>query len=237
MGAAATAAGMAMAMVLGGCATVHQSTAEASFAGKHADFKYAEVEVVRQSEARSCGLAALTSVLRYWEHPVTEKDLLARYPVRSGAGHSLQTLQEIAQQQGVLSFALSLGPGPSGPPSAQLSEHIRKGRPVIVAVRLPQGRYFGDPVPVLGTLDARTLRPFGMVPSSTGDEFKLHYVVVFGEDATRYLVMDPAYGIVVVPRASLLQWWGDLGHAALLCSPAPLPGPTPSSPPSTPPSS
>ena len=72
-----------------------------------------------------------------------------------------------------------------------------------------------------GTLDARTLRPFGLVPSSGGQEYKYHYVVVFGEDPTRYLLMDPAYGIVSVPRSALLPWWKDLGFAALLCSPAP----------------
>jgi hypothetical protein len=169
---------------------------------------------------------------------VTEADLLARHPVRSGQGHSLQTLQAIAQEHGLLAYAVSMAPGPAGSPSAQLSRHLAKGRPVIVAVRLPQGRYFGGEIPVLGTLDARTLRPFGMVPSSTGQEFKHHYVVVFGEDPTRYLLMDPAYGIVSVPRKSLLEWWGDVGHAALLCSPAPtVPSPaTPniSSPPTLP---
>ncbi len=215
---------LALSMLGASCAgTSYQSTTEAGFTARYDDFTYAAVETVRQSEARSCGLAALTCVLRYWDHGVTEPELLARHPVRSGHGHSLQTLRLIAQNEGMLAFALSLKPGSSGTPAAQVSEHIAKGRPLIVAVRLPQGRYFANPVPVLGPVDARTLRPFGLVPSLTGQEYKLHYVVLFGEDATRYLLMDPAYGIVSVPKSSLLQWWSDPGYAALLCSPPPAP--------------
>lgn len=229
----AAAAAAAFALALSSCTSaVPQVPTAPDFAEAHRDFTYAEVEVVRQSAPRSCGLAALACVLRYWERPVTEAALLARHPVGGGHGHSLQSLQAIAREHGLLAFALSLAPGPDGSPAARLSEQIAKGRPVIVAVRLPQGRYFGDPVPVIGTLDARTLRPFGLVPSSRGEEYKLHYVVVFGEDPSRYLVMDPAYGIVTVPRASLLPWWGDLGHAALLCSAAPaasVPAPPPAS--------
>jgi hypothetical protein len=214
---------------------VHQSTTEAPFVDQYGRFTYSEVEVVRQSDPRSCGLAVLACVLRYWDIPATEADLLKRHPVPSGLGHSLQTLQHIAQQEGLLAFALSLKPGSAGTTEAQLSEQLRKGRPVILAVRLPQGRYFGDPVPVLGTVDARTLRPFGLVPSASGEEYKYHYVVVFGEDPSRYLLMDPAYGIVTVPRTSLMTWWRDLGFAALLCSPAPAPLPSPSIPPPSPP--
>lgn len=219
-----------LALLTSCASTAHRSTIDPAFTARYSGFSYAEVEAVRQSEPRSCGLAVLTCVLRYWDHPVTESALLARHPIPSGAGHSIQSLREIAESEGVLAFALSLNPGPSGSPAAQLSEQIAKGRPIIVAVRLPNGKYFGDPVPVLGTVDARTLRPFGLVPSASGQEFKLHYVVVFGEDTTRYLLMDPAYGIVTVPKTSLLQWWQDLGYAALLCSPAPTPTTPPPSP-------
>jgi len=226
--AARLAACGAVGLGLAACAsTVHPSTSAASFAGQFADFTYAEVEVVRQSDPRSCGLAALACVLRYWDRPVSEGALVAQHPVTSGVGHSLQTLQRIAQKEGLLAFALSLRPSLAGSPSDQLSEQIAKGRPVILAVRIPQGRYFGKELPVLGTVDARTLRPFGLVPSATGEEYKLHYVVVFGEDQSRYLLMDPAYGIVSVPRPALLRWWGDVGYAALVCSSAPTPEPPP----------
>ena len=220
---------------LAGCAgTVPQSTKEPAFAARYGSFTYAEIEVVRQSEPKSCGLAALACVLTYWEKPATEAGLLARHPVRSGLGHSLQTLQAIAQEQGLLAFAVSFQPGRSGSPAAQLSQQLAKGRPVIAAVKLPQGRYFSDPVPVIGTLDARTVRPFGLVPASGGQEYKLHYVVVIGEAQDRYLLMDPAYGIVSVPAASLLPWWKDMGFAALLCSPAPAGSPSSASSPTTP---
>lgn len=204
------------------CASLPSSTKEETFSRKYAHFAYAEVETVRQTTPKSCGLAVLACVLRYWEKPATEPELVAQFPVVTGRGHSLQRLREIAQERGLLAFAVSMN-GPAGTPAAQLSEQISKGRPVIAAVHCPEGRYFGDPVPVLGTLDARTWRPFGIVPSSTGSAFKHHYVVVFGEDRERYLLMDPAYGIVSVAKPSLLAWWKDEGYSALICSPAPVP--------------
>lgn len=221
--ASVSLAALAAAIVgLTGCAgTVPQSTKEPAFTGRYGSYTYAEVEAVRQSTAKSCGLAALSCVLKYWEKPVTEAELLAKFPVRSGLGHSLETLRAIAQEQGLMAFAVSFQPGRSGSPAAQLSQQLAKGRPVIAAVKLPQGRYFSDPVPIIGTLDARTVRPFGLVPATGGQEYKLHYVVVIGESGDRYLLMDPAYGIVSVPSVALLPWWGDLGYAALLCSPAP----------------
>lgn len=203
------------------CASLPHSTKDATFGRKYGDFTYAEVEVVRQTTAKSCGLAVLACVLRYWEKPASEPELVAQFPVVTGRGHSLQQMREIARNRGLLAFAVSMN-GPAGTPAAQLSEQIAKGRPVIVAVHCPEGRYFGDPVPILGTLDARTLRPFGMVPSSTGSAFKHHYVIVFGEDRERYLLMDPAYGIVSVAKAPLLSWWKDEGYSALVCSPAPV---------------
>jgi hypothetical protein len=120
----------------------------------------------------------------------------------------------------LLAFAVSMN-GPEGPPQVQLDGHLARGRPVVIAVYCPHGRYFGEEIPVVGTLDARSLRPFGLVPTLTGEEKKHHYVVVIGQDATRYLVMDPAYGIGAVSRRSLVDWWRDEGYAALVCSPRP----------------
>jgi hypothetical protein len=135
----------------------------------------------------------------------------------------MQQLRSIAEDEGLLAFAVSMR-GSEGPPQRQLDSHLARGRPVIIAVYCPQGRYFGREVPVLGTLDARSLRPFGLVPTATGREKKHHYVVVIGQDPTRYLVMDPAYGIGAVSRQSLVDWWRDEGYAALVCSPRPGPG-------------
>ncbi len=218
------------AAALTACATVTQSTKDAVFQRKYGSFTYAEVEAVKQTTQRSCGLAALVCVLRYWEKPASEADLVARHPLRKNAiGHTVEALRDIAASHGLAAFAVSF----ADRPAAHLSEQISKGRPVIVPVYCPQGRYFGDPLPVLETTDARVFRPFGIVPSATGKEFKHHYVVIVGEDRTRYLVMDPAYGLVTVGKESLLGWWKQESHAALLCAPAaaetPAPVPAPAS--------
>jgi hypothetical protein len=115
-------------------------------------------------------------------------------------------------------------------PAAALSEQLARGRPVIIAVHCPQGRYFGEPVPVLGSWDRRSIRFFG----DTSSGRKHHYVVVIGENDRNYLVMDPAYGIGPVREQPLLDWWRDESYAALVCSPPPEPAgttPTPASPP------
>jgi predicted double-glycine peptidase len=208
---------LVVAGALASCGTLPQSTTSAVFTRRYGDFTYADVEAVRQTTQKSCGLAALACVLRYWEKPVTEPELVTKYPLESGAGHSLQRLQAIAVEHGVLAFAVSMN-GADGPPNVQLARHLAKGRPVVVALLCPEGRYLGEPVPVLGTLDARSIRPFGIVPTTSGKEKKHHYVVVIGQDATRYLVMDPAYGIGTVNQRSLLDWWQDEGYAALVCA-------------------
>lgn len=210
----------ATAAVLACCTSLPESTQAPSFTKKYGAYTYAEITPVRQSQQKSCGLAALACVLTYWDKPVTEKALLAKHPVpEKSRGHSLQRLQAIAQEHGLLAFAVGMNTGPE-PPEQQLSSHIAKGRPIIVALYCPQGRYFGDPVPIIETWDASTFRPLGLVPTADGRAYKHHYVVVFGENAQRYLLMDPAYGIVSVDKRSFLKWWKDEGYASLVCAPS-----------------
>lgn len=205
--------------MLASCTTLPESTQAPSFTKKYGAYTYAEIKPVRQTQQKSCGLAALSCVLNYWEKPVSEQALLAKHPVPEKAlGHSLQRLQAIAQEQGLMAFAVGMDTG-TEPPARQLSSHLAKGRPIIAAVFCPQGRYFGDPVPLIETWDASTFRPLGMVPTTDGREFKHHYVVVFGENTQRYLLMDPAYGIVSVEKQAFLRWWKDESWAALICSP------------------
>ena len=204
------------AVAMGACASVHDSTNHPAFKKEFGNYDYCEVEAVRQSAQKSCGVACLVCVLKYWGKPASERELTIRHPLRTGIGYPVHQLQSIAIEQGLLAFAVSLNQA-GQKPAAALSEHIARGRPIIVALHCPQGRYFGDPVPLIESLDRRTIHPFG-----AGRAFKHHYVVVIGENERHYLVMDPAYGIGAVPRQSLLDWWRDESHAALVCSPAPI---------------
>ncbi len=207
------AAGMAG---LASCTALHPSTKTPEFQKKLGDFAYSEVEAVKQTAQKSCGPACLSCVLKYWEKPVSEPDLVAKYPAIGELGWSLAQLQRMAQAEGLLAFAVAMNKGGRGV-EAEVSSHLAKGRPVIAALYVPQGRYFGRALPVIETLDRRSFHPFG-----AGEMWKHHYVVICGEKDGEYLVMDPAYGgIAPVQKGQLLNFWAGEKYAALLCSPMP----------------
>ena len=208
--AAFLAAGMAS------CSSARKSTEQKSFKKRYQNFRYCELTAVKQSSQISCGVAALTSVLNYWKNEgqpaFNEKTLVAQYPARSPEGYPILQLREMALANGVAAFAVTLDENPW----KQLVEHVDKGRPVITAVRLPRGRYFGKPIPLLETLDRRTLM-------TTGNEWKSHYVVVIGRNYKDVIFMDPEYGIVHTNRDAFIDFWRQEKYAALICSALPTP--------------
>lgn len=196
-----------------GCATSSpDSPADAEFAERYADFQYCEVPLTRQTSQKSCGAAALASVIRYWNAgtTVTEPGLLETYPPSSKQGYPLLQLKDVAEAEGLLAFAL----GMEREPLKQVLEHIAAGRPVIAALELPKGRYFGASVPVIETVDRRTVTGFG-------DKTKAHYVVVMGTSGARVLLMDPQYGYVDISHGEFVQFWKAMGYPALVCSERP----------------
>jgi predicted double-glycine peptidase len=205
---------IALMIGLVGCQTVYQDTKSEKFRADYGAATYTEVTPVRQSQQRSCGVACLSAVLNYWEKKVPEADLLRRYPSQGKLGYSLAELQQIATDEGCQAYALSFTQLGQSKPSAALSEQLRAGRPIIIAVKCPRGSYFGPPVPLIETWDQRAFQPL-----KTGDPMKHHYVVVIGENDRYYLVMDPAYGTIgPVQRQPLLDWWKDEGYAGLVVS-------------------
>ncbi|MEM1294521.1 MAG: cysteine peptidase family C39 domain-containing protein [Verrucomicrobiota bacterium] len=185
-----------------------------AFRVKHVDFRYSKVPVIKQSGQRSCGAAALTSLIRYWQEDatITEPELRASYPPDSPTGYPLLQLREIAVDEELLAFAVTLDQNPM----KQLSGHLRKGRPVLVAVELPVGRYFAQNLPVIETLDRRTLQVNGW-----GNQLKAHFLVVMGESHDQLLVMDPQYGHVDVDKVDFERFWKQTGYAALITSAKP----------------
>lgn len=198
------------------CSSSRKSTESKRFKKRYSNYRYCELDAVKQSSQTSCGAAALTSVLNYWKNDdqpeVNEKNLVAQYPPRSSEGYPILQLREIALENGVAAFAVTF----DDDPWKRLVEHVDKGRPVITAVRLPRGRYFGKTLPLVETLDRRTLW-------ATGKEWKSHYVVVIGRNYKDVIFMNPEYGIVHTNRDAFMNFWRHEKYAALVCSALPEP--------------
>lgn len=209
------AVGCCCLFLLAGCATgpaIPFLGGKASLSEKFGDFEYCKVPVVKQNSNHSCGMAALVSLLQYWKEDssVSEKVLRKRYPPQSEMGYPMAQLKEIGTQEGLLAFAVTMNRDPMG----QLMDHLGKGRPVLVAAKVPKGRYFGDKLPLVETLDRRVL-------SGLGDAMKHHYLVAMGMSAQEILLMDPQYGHVRTSRTQFEQFWKEMGYAALVTSAMP----------------
>ncbi|MFT5109442.1 MAG: putative double-glycine peptidase/putative small secreted protein [Verrucomicrobiales bacterium] len=191
---------------------IHVSSTSKKFAAAHDDdFKYCPLETIKQPSSKSCGIAALTSVMKYWEQDVDVEELEEKYPPRSNNGYPLLQLRSIATKEGLIAFALTM----KDRPLDQISEQLENGRPVIVPALLPRGRYFGRDLPIVGRLNATTVNPNTQL---VGGNFKHHYVVIFGESEDKFLIMDPAYGIVKISKSEFTNYWTAEKYAALLCS-------------------
>ncbi|HRX54049.1 MAG: cysteine peptidase family C39 domain-containing protein [Verrucomicrobiales bacterium] len=205
---------LVLALLSTGCLTGRvTSTSDKDFVSHFKGFRYCGVKAVKQSRQISCGAAALVSVMNYWQEdgakPFSESDVWERFPPQSNQGYPILQLRDIAFDNHFTAFAVSMDKNPW----QQLVAHLGEGRPVIVAVRLPRGPYFGKKLPLVETLDRRTLL-------SSGNEWKSHYVVVMGHTYQEVLLMDPQYGIVRVGRDEFLSFWKPEKYSALVCSPA-----------------
>lgn len=212
--------GLAAGLALGfsACSTPKRSTEQRGFQKRYQAYRYCDFTRVKQSSQISCGAAALTAVLNYWKSndrpDFNEKALVAQNPPQSPEGYPILQLRKMALENGVAAFAVTLDENPW----KQLVGHVDKGRPVITAVRLPRGRYFGKTIPLVETLDRRTLM-------TTGSEWKSHYVVVIGRNYNNVILMDPDFGLVHTSRDAFLDFWRQEGYAALICSALPpVPG-------------
>ena len=165
----------------------------------HDEFKYCPIETVRQPSDNAAGIAALTAVMQYWDLEVEVDELAEKYPPSdAGEGYSLLQLRRIATKEDMMAFALTM----KDRPLDQISEQLENGRPVLVPVLLPSGGY----------LSRETSS------ESAADDSRRHYVVIFGQSGQKFLLMDPARGIVKVNKADLLNYWSAEKNAALLCS-------------------
>jgi hypothetical protein len=212
------AALLGVSVALFGCAhSVPDAAGGSDLERRFGDFTFCEVPLTKQSSQKSCGAAALHSVLRYWlgESAKPEPVLRREYPAESPLGYPLLQLKTMAETEGLLAFAV----GMDRDPIRQVLDHVLAGRPVIAALEVPKGRYFGAPLPVIETVDRRTVSVAGL----GGDRTKAHYVVVLGVSPAqdRVLLMDPQYGYVDTSVTDFGVFWKAMGYPALVCSERP----------------
>jgi len=146
---------------------------------------YIETPFVRQVD-NYCGPAALSMVLRYWGRSADQHELAARYTPFPEKGLSGAELKELATVYGFSAYSFS------GKPE-EIQEHLRNGRPLIVALH-----------------------------SSTLSRMN-HFVVVVGWDSgnREWIVQDPAGKSYQRYEAEdFARRWRKLDNWSLLVLPA-----------------
>ena len=151
-----------------------------------------DVPFVQQTK-EGCGAASIAMVMQYWirqsgQQPTNASDaahILSQLRSPDAHGIYASAMERYFQQQGYRTFVLRGA-------WSDLEQHLRKGRPLIVA-----------------------LRPIGNARD-------LHYVVVAGLDPTRNLVMfnDPAgRKLSKLDRRTFEKEWTVTGNWTLLAVP------------------
>jgi len=145
---------------------------------------YLKVPYIRQVR-NYCGPAALASVFRYWKHPVDQYELASEFRPFPRKGLSGAQLKQLATKRHFLAYSF-VGS------EEVLLRHLRKGRPLILA---------------LSTSELLNLN---------------HYVILVGwdEDQMEWILHDPADGAYQrLAAAKLLEQWSKLDNWTLLVVP------------------
>jgi ABC-type bacteriocin/lantibiotic exporter with double-glycine peptidase domain len=147
---------------------------------------YLEVPYVRQAK-NYCGPAALASVFRYWDRPADQHDLASRFKPFPGRGLSGTQLKQLAAENRFNAYSFRGN-------RETVTEHLRKGRPLIVAI------------------------------SSSKLLNLNHYVILVGWDEVgqEWVVHDPADGPYQRLEAKkFMKRWAELDCWTLLVVPEP----------------
>ena len=158
-------------------------------------FEYCELKPVEQKIDPTGGLASLASVIDYWEIESTEAKLAETYPLPDSGTSSVRKLRRIAMDEGLTAFALAMKQSPI----EQLGEELNNGRPVIVSLVLEGQGYPG--------LEEQTAKLSGK-----------RFGVVFGQSDAEFLLLEPGYGVLRIPKKSFETVWAAGKYGALICS-------------------
>ena len=158
--------------------------------------KFSRVKFVGQIDQRGCGAATLSSVLSYWDKPVTYESIVSKYPSASVEGYSVGELKSIAVKYNLLAYSMQIS-------EKTLKENLAKGRPIIVAVK----KYIFKHTSILPDF----------IPFKDKVTYS-HFLVIFGFSEKGYWVMDPAEGYMYLAAETLKEMWNRQRFVGLLIS-------------------
>ncbi|MBO37978.1 MAG: hypothetical protein CMM75_02210 [Rhodospirillaceae bacterium] len=161
--------------------------------------KLSKIKFVKQIDQKGCGAATLSSVLNYWNKKVSYDTIMSEFPSVSNEGYSIGELKSIAIRYNLFSYSASMS-------LKFLKNNLKKGRPVIIAVKKAIFKYT-DLVP-----DFLPLKDF--ITYS-------HFMIVFGFNNNGYWVIDPAEGYKYLASDQLFTMWERHNFAGLLISSRP----------------
>ena len=155
-----------------------------------------KVKFVEQIDQKGCGAAAISSILAYWDSPVSYGKIISEFPAASAEGYSVGELKAIASKYNLAAYSLQMT-------EINLKENLSKGRPIIIAVKKYVFGFF-EKLP-------------SFVPFKEQTTYS-HFLVVFGFDAKGYWVMDPAEGYSYLTAETLISMWKGQKFVGLLIS-------------------
>ena len=192
-------------LLITGCSPVLTNTNDPAFEHQYGTYNYCGIKAVKQIARNSCGIASLTAVLNYWGVDVTEQEIIKGFPKSSKEGYSIVELRDIAKGKGLEAYVVSL----SENPAEQLREQLFKGRPLVCAMHFPRSLYFAYDIPIYGQVYRGLLWSLG--------PRKDHYIVIFGINSQKLLMMDPSRGFVAISEKQFESCWKKKNYATLIC--------------------
>ena len=90
--------------------------------------KLSRVKYVKQLDQKGCGAATISSLLEYWDKPVSYESIVLNYPPTAAEGYAVGELKYIASKYGLVAYSLQMS-------EKHLKENLAKGRPIIIAVK------------------------------------------------------------------------------------------------------
>lgn len=166
--------------------------------------RIAQVGFEEQAAPYSCGLAALVSVLKYWEIEADQRTLLEEHPPKTvESGYTIGELKEIAVLEGAHAFSFKAD-------TAFLVKQLELGRPVIVPVVMRARSPKWEQVPVIG-LSYR-------IVTSVFSRKVNHFLVICGLTEDGFWVMDPKLGFMEYTQNELEKMRTGMDFACLLAA-------------------
>ena len=172
-----------------------------------------------QTARDACGAHVLASVVNYWRaspSPVEGNAIYRTTPPSSPNGYSIAEVLTMAHAHGLMANGVRLA-------EDALIRELERGRPVLVAIRVPsifvQNRTLpGTGMPVIGMAEDLLTSRVGRMSELTRLELVDHYVLVVGYDAERFVVVEPVMGYRTISHETLARYRRPFENASVVFS-------------------